>query len=104
MAERARLAGGLNTVSRPVTWGEELSTPTERIDATTIDTLQIAQAILNGKPFVAGGLSHGICRRDKLTAEQLGRHFAECFDAGEVAYMLALTLAVLGASADGRKK
>jgi Carboxymuconolactone decarboxylase family len=97
MAGQIQYRGGLNAAEdRPLTWGE--STPTEKIDATTIDVLTIAQAIVNGKPYAAGAAFYTIARRDKMNAEQVGEVLAAAFSGGELGQLLALTLAVLGAS------
>lgn len=93
-----RLRGGLagETGTQPVFTLPE-GTQAEKIDASSIDVLQLADAILKGKPFGAGASAVKLCQREKMGADGLAVHLAVCFSPEEIAYMLALSLVTLGA-------
>lgn len=69
----------------------------EKTDASSIDVLQLADAILKGRPFAAGASAVKLCQREKIGPDSLAVHLATCFSAEEIAYMLALSLVTLGA-------
>jgi hypothetical protein len=71
--------------------------PTEKLDASTIDVLQVAQGILNGKPYAGAAAAVRLARREKLGVDALGVYLATTYEPAEIAHMFALTLVTLGA-------
>lgn len=69
----------------------------QKIDASSIDELQLADAVLKGRPYMAGASAVRLCQREKMGADGLAVHLAVCFSPEEIAYMLALSLVTLGA-------
>ena len=72
-------------------------TPTERLDASTIDVLQVAQGILNGKPYAGAAAAVRLAQREKLDTAKLAKYLGESYSADEIAHLFALTLVTLGA-------